>query len=47
VLAVGEAPAPATVPAYDPYEDPSGPAAPNVTAYDPYDDPFAVPNDWT
>jgi hypothetical protein len=36
-------PAPAAVPAYDPYEDPSG----KVTAYDPYDDPFAVPNNWT
>jgi hypothetical protein len=47
VLAAEETPAPSAVPAYDPYEDPSGPVVPKVTAYDPYDDPFAVPDGWT
>jgi hypothetical protein len=47
VLAAEETPAPSAVPAYDPYEDPSGPVVPKVTAYDAYDDPFAVPDGWT
>jgi hypothetical protein len=47
VLAVGESPAPATVPAYAANEDPSGPVVLKVTAYDPYDDPFAVSDGWT
>jgi hypothetical protein len=47
VLAAGETPAPAAVPACDANEDPSGPVAPTVTGYDPYDDPFAVPDGWT
>src|ERR1039458_6990059 len=47
VAAIEETTEPASVSAYDPYDDPSGPAALKVTAYDPYDDPFAGPNNWT